>query len=47
VDALALTGEEGRATCEKPRGTGRSEDPRISEWGNLVKVMLHYLHLNK
>jgi hypothetical protein len=43
---LASTGEEGRATCEKLRRTGRGEDPEMSEWGNPVGVMPHHLHLN-
>ena len=39
VDALVLTGEEGRATCEKLRGTGRGVDPKMSEWGNLTSII--------
>ena len=35
VDALAITGDEGRGACEKLRGAGkRSFDPEMSEWGN-------------
>ena len=39
MDALVSTGDEGRATCEKLRGTGRGFDPKISEWGNPLMVM--------
>ena len=35
VDALAITGEEGRASLRKAPGSWqRSFDPEISEWGN-------------
>ena len=39
MDALASIGDEGRDTCEKLRGTGISDDPKISEWGNPLMVM--------
>ena len=39
MDALASKGEEGRATCDKLRGTGRGVDPKMSEWGNPTGVM--------
>jgi len=35
VDALAITGEEGRASLRKAWGSWqRSFDPVMSEWGN-------------
>ena len=46
VDALVSTGEEGRATCEKLRGTGRGVDPKMSEWGNPTRVIACYPCLN-
>ena len=46
MDALALTGEEGRVTCEKLRGAGKGIDTEISEWGNLVRVESYRLQLN-
>jgi hypothetical protein len=35
VDALAITGEEGRGSLRKAAGSWQmSIDPQISEWGN-------------
>ena len=35
VDALAITGEEGRGSLRKASGSWQTSfDPRISEWGN-------------
>jgi hypothetical protein len=35
VDALAITGDEGRASLRKAAGSWqRSFDPQMSEWGN-------------
>ena len=35
VDALAITGEEGRGSLRKAAGSWQtSNDPQISEWGN-------------
>jgi len=35
VDALAITGDEGRASLRKAPGSWqRSYDPGMSEWGN-------------
>jgi hypothetical protein len=35
VDALAITGDEGRASLRKAPGSWqRSFDPEMSEWGN-------------
>ena len=45
-DALASKGEEGRATCEKLRRAGRGCEPKMSEWGNPMRVKSHDLHLN-
>ena len=46
MDALVSTGDEGRATCEKLRGSGRGNDPKISELGNLVEIIFYYVQLN-
>ena len=38
VDALAITGEEGRASLRKAAGSWqRSIDPQMSEWGNPLR----------
>lgn len=35
VDALAITGEEGRGSLRKAAGSWQTNfDPQISEWGN-------------
>jgi hypothetical protein len=35
VDALAITGEEGRGSLRKAAGSWQTSiDPQISEWGN-------------
>ena len=35
VDALAITGEEGRGSLRKAAGSRQTDfDPQISEWGN-------------
>ena len=35
VDALAITGEEGRGSLRKAAGSWQtSDDPQMSEWGN-------------
>ena len=43
---MVSIGEEGRATCDKLRGTGRGIDPKMSEWGNLTEEMFRYPCLN-
>jgi len=38
VDALAITGDEGRASLRKALGSWqRSFDPEMSEWGNPLR----------
>ena len=45
VDALAITGDEGRASLRKAGGSGQWRfDPPISEWGNPLSN--EYLYLN-
>jgi len=35
VDALAITGEEGRGSLRKAAGSWQTSiDPQMSEWGN-------------
>ena len=35
VDALAITGDEGRCSVRKAAGSSQTSfDPRMSEWGN-------------
>ena len=35
VDALAITGDEGRSSLRKAAGSWQASfDPQISEWGN-------------
>ena len=35
VDALAVTGDEGRGSMRKASGSLQTNiDPRVSEWGN-------------
>jgi len=35
VDALAITGEEGRCSLRKAAGSWQTSfDPQMSEWGN-------------
>ena len=35
VDALAITGDEGRGSLRKAAGSRQTDiDPQISEWGN-------------
>ena len=37
VDALAITGDEGRGSLRKAAGSWQTScDPEISEWGNLI-----------
>ena len=45
VDALAITGEEGRGSLRKAAGSWQTSiDPQISEWGNPARK--GHLHLN-
>ena len=47
VDALASRADEGRCGLRYASGSWRaSVDPRVSEWGNLTRVVLGYHHLN-
>lgn len=47
VDALAPRADEGRSGLRYASGSWRaSVDPRVSEWGNLARVMFGYCHLN-
>ena len=39
VDALAITGDEGRGSLRKASGSWQANfDPEMSEWGNLTLV---------
>ena len=45
VDALAITGDEGRGSLRKVSGSWQTSfDPGISEWGNPTRK--GYSHLN-
>ena len=45
VDALAITGEEGRGSLRKATGSRQTDlDPWMSEWGNPMRK--HYPTLN-
>ena len=45
VDALAITGDEGRGSLRKASGSWQTSfDPEISEWGN--PLCKEYLILN-
>ena len=45
VDALAITGDEGRDSLRKASGSWQmSFDPEISEWGNLALLGHRYLN---
>ena len=47
VDALASRADEGRCGLRYASGSWRASfDPRVSEWGNLTRVVLGYHHLN-
>jgi hypothetical protein len=47
VDALASGAEEGRGQAAKGLGEPRAgDDPRISEWGNPIRVIPGDRHLN-
>ncbi len=47
VDALASRADEGRSGLRYASGSWRaSVDPRISEWGNLARVVFGYQHLS-
>ena len=47
VDALALRADEGRCGLRYASGSWRaSVDPRVSEWGNLARVVSGYLQTN-
>ncbi len=44
VDALAITGDEGRASLRKVSGSWQwSYDPGMSEWGNPTIFNSHYM----
>ena len=39
VDALAITGDEGRGSLRKASGSWQtSNDPKMSEWGNPLRM---------
>jgi hypothetical protein len=38
--------ERGREAIAKPRSSFLSSDPRMSEWGNPLRLIPEYLHLN-
>jgi len=39
VDALAITGDEGRGSLRKAVGSWQTSfDPQISEWGNPLRM---------
>ena len=45
VDALAITGDEGRGSLRKAAGSWQTSiDPQMSEWGNPARK--GYSHLN-
>ena len=45
VDALAITGEEGRGSLRKAAGSWQTSfDPQISEWGNPARKGHPYLN---
>jgi hypothetical protein len=45
VDALAITGEEGRGSLRKAAGSWQTSiDPQMSEWGN--PLLMEYRRLN-
>ena len=47
VDALASRADEGRCGLRYASWSWRASfDPRVSEWGNLTRVVLGYHHLN-
>ena len=47
VDALALGAEEGRCSLRYASGSWQTScDPRVSEWGNLARVVSGYRRLN-
>ena len=48
VDALAPRADEGRSGLRYASGSWRTSfDPRISEWGNLARVVTGYRNLNE
>jgi len=39
VDALAITGDEGRGSLRKASGSWQTSfDPKMSEWGNPLRM---------
>ena len=43
MDALGLTGEEGRSRLRKAKGSRQTGvDPWVSEWGNPMHRSMHY-----
>ena len=45
VDALAITGDEGRCSLRKAAGSWQTSfDPQMSEWGN--PALMGHLTLN-
>ena len=45
VDALAITGEEGRGSLRKATGSRQTDlDPWMSEWGNPARKRHHTLN---
>jgi hypothetical protein len=45
VDALAITGEEGRGSLRKAAGSWQTSiDPQISEWGNPLRKEYPFLN---
>jgi hypothetical protein len=45
VDALAITGDEGRGSLRKAAGSWQTSfDPQMSEWGNPLRKQYHWLN---
>jgi hypothetical protein len=45
VDALAITGDEGRGSLRKASGSWQTSiDPKMSEWGNPLRMEYPWLN---
>jgi hypothetical protein len=45
VDALAITGDEGRGSLRKAAGSWQTSfDPQMSEWGNPLRMEYPWLN---
>ena len=45
VDALAITGDEGRCSLRKAAGSWQTSfDPQMSEWGNPLRKQYSWLN---